>query len=418
VLGNGHDTSWDGDFVTLFLETFDSVPSPLLFKRWSAIATVAAACERRVWAETGRGRTYPNLYVLLMAAPGIGKHIIADARRLWRDARTNGTRAFHVAPDNMTKASLLDRLAKAKRAFLPSSGPIETYHSLLIASEEFSVLFPTYDTEYLGALNSIWNVEDSYEESRRTGTVKELEIERPLINILAGYQPALMATTFPEEAWASGLARRLIMVHCSTGQYRGLFDEAPDATAGRRTLVRQLSALADLYGVCRWTPAAAARIAEWDAESGEPGRGGNPVPTHSKLAYYVGTRTHLVIKLCIVSAVSRSGSRVIELIDVSRAIAWLIEAEATMPDVFRAMLGKSDTQVIEEMHYFVQSMWAKDRRKPVAGDVIRRFLLMRVPHDKVEGLLAAAEKAQILSRQAGSDLWLPRPKMEHIGDVE
>ncbi len=256
---NGHVPPWS-DFITDFIASVAGTSSPDIFKRWAGIALVAGALERRVWLSSARGKTYPNLYVLLMASPGIGKHVVEDARRLWRDARSaGGTKAFHVAPDQMTKASLMDRLASSKSAFIPPSGPIQTFHSLLIAAEEFGVLFPSYDGEYLGSLNKIWNVEDLYEETRRTGSVKELSVERPLINILAGYQPALMATTFPDEAWSSGLARRIIMVYSATSVYRDLFDylQEGDIEALRLQLLSQLQLMAGMWGCCLWTPEAA-----------------------------------------------------------------------------------------------------------------------------------------------------------------
>lgn len=391
----------------------EGITSPDAFKKWTAISMVASALERRVWVQSVRGRTFVHLYVLLMAAPGVGKGVLEVARELMEQAVRGGgsTPAFYVAPDNMSKASLLDRLARAKQVHIPPSGPIETYHALCIIAEEFSVLFPAYDNEYLGVLNSIWNGKEQHSESRRTGSVKELTIEKPLLNLIAGYQPALMATTFPEEAWSSGLSRRLIMVHSSESPYRDLYYRPQDRPQLRSELLGQLASMRQLWGNAKWQQEAFDLVAEWDREG--QGKGGSPIPTHSKLSHYLRSRTHHILKLCLISAVSRSGALVVEHGDAVRAIAWLTEAERSMPDVFREMLGKSDTQVIEETYYFVQALWAKDRQKPVQGELIRRFLLARAPHDKIESLMQSADRAGIIVRQAGTDLWLPRPRQEH-----
>jgi len=139
-----------------------------------------------------------------------------------------------------------------------------------------------------------------------------------------------------------------------------------------------------------------------------------PIPTHSKLTHYTRARTLHLLKLTMVSAIARTGSKLIELVDVTRALAWLLEAERLMPDIFREMIGKSDTQVLEEMHYFVTAVWAKEKTRQVLGETIRRFLLQRVPHEKVETLIMAAERANIIARVAGTqDSWVPRPKYEH-----
>lgn len=118
------------------------------------------------------------------------------------------------------------------------------------------------------------------------------------------------------------------------------------------------------------------------------------------------------LKLCIVSAASRASPE-IELQDLDRSWAWMFEVERLMPDIFRAMVGKSDRDVIEEVHVFAMQLWAKSGRKPLAGDELRRFLLDRVPHDKVESILNACLNAKYLEREAGpSDKWWPLPRRE------
>lgn len=384
--------------------------SPHLFRLWSGISLVAGALERRVWARVGPPRTYPNLYVLLVAAPGVGKQVIEITREMWRQTLEPGTkiRAFHVAPHQMTKASLVDSLAKAKSLRLFPDG-LQTWHSLLIAAEEFQVLLPAFDPEYISTLNYMFNSpEIPYQEERRTGSVRSIEIEMPQLNILAGVQPSYFVSTFPEEAWTTGFARRIIMVYASEGPKYELFADVKNDHALRDRLLAKLGQMDLLYGQMFWDPEGMIRLRDWHRAEGPPR------PTHSKLTHYNNSRTMLVTKLCIVSTVSRTGRMLIEDLDVRRAIAWLVEAERLMPDVFREMIGKSDSQVIEEMHYFVTTQWIRDKKKGVQGDVVRKFLLQRLPHEKVETILMAAERANYIARVAGTvDSWIPRPRHEH-----
>lgn len=404
--------SWDSDLITDFLAYTEGAYSPTVFRLWSAISMVAGGLERRVWAKVGPPRTYPNVYILLVAAPGIGKQVIDIVRGLWREVHEPGTKikAFHVAPNQMTKAALIDSLAKAKSSRIFSDGLL-TYHSLLIAAEEFQVLLPSYDTEYISALNYMFNSPDHpYEEVRRTGSVKEVAIELPQLNILAGVQPSYFVSTFPEEAWTTGFARRIIMIYAHETPFRELFhDEIRDEELHLK-IISRLGRLSQLYGQCLWDPEGRDAIAAWHKAKGPPR------PEHSKLVHYNNSRTMLLAKLCIVSAISRSGEKLIMVEDVRRAIGWLTEAERVMPDIFREMVGKSDSQVLEELHYFVTAMWAKEKgpSKSVRGDLVRKFLLQRAPHDKVESLLMVAERANIIARVAGTmDSWVPRPKHEH-----
>jgi hypothetical protein len=400
------------DFVSQFVEFAEDIESPQSFKLWSGIALVAGALERRVWTKT-KFITFPNLFTMLVAPPGVGKGIIEVVRELWTSATApSGAKAFKVAPDSMTKASLIDTLAKAKQVVVPPEGNAVTYHSLLVAAEEFAVLFPNYDADYLATLNSIFQNKPLHEEVRRHGHAREVKIENPQLNLFGGYQPALMGTTFPEDAWSGGFTRRLIMIYASQSPYQDLFAEVQLKEELREGIFARLGQMSQLYGPLRWTTEAAAKIVEFDVtrKSHEP--------KHSKLLYYCNSRTQLALKLIAVATVSRTGGLVIELQDVERAIAWLFEAEKTMPDIFRAMVGKSDSQIVDELHLFVTKLWHASKVKhgtPQAIDefILRDFLLHRMPHEKVGTLLDAADRANIVVRLANTTTWMPKPRHEH-----
>ena len=388
--------------------------SPRIYRLWAGIALVGGALERRVWTKVGNPpkTTFPNLYTLLVGPPGTGKFIVEDVRALWQEARVPGSKnpAFHVASDSVTTASLMDEMVKAKDIKIMRSGPPLTVHSLLVAAEEFQHLLPGYDQQFIATLNSLFNNKSLHKESRRTGTVKELIMENPQLNLLGGAQPAYFASTFPEEAWSTGLARRIIMVYSGECPVVDPWADNGSSPQARVDLLAKVEHLRGLYGQMKWAADGVEELRTW-LLAGAP-----PVPTHSKLASYVRSRGLFSFKLAMISAVSRTGGMVIEAVDVRRAISWLIEVEALMPDIFREMIGKSDIQVIEEMHLFVTSLWAREKQKPVTGEIIMKFLLARVPHEKAGSILLAAERANIIARVAGAqDLFVPRPKHTHAG---
>lgn len=394
------------DFIADFMALTEGLVTPPIFRLWSGITCLAGALERRVWARSGSGVIYPNLYVLLVAPPGVGKFIVESVRTLWQDAMEPGSRltAFQVASDSVTNASLMDELAKAKNVMVTPSGSPLIYHSLLIATEEFQVLLPGYDQQFIASLNSVYNNKALHRESRRTGSVKELTIENPCLNILGGAQPAYFASTFPEESWSTGFARRVIMVYSSEAPLRSFFFEADIPVDLQGKILKRLGQISQLYGALLWTQQAIACQDNWHLA------GGPPRPTHSKLAHYNRSRSVFVTKLAIISAVSRTGTLVIDEIDVHRAIEWLTDAEKTMPDIFREMIGKSDRQIIEELHYFLTQLWIKNGRKGVQSELLYDFLTHRCPSDKTEKLFALAEKSGIICRVGGTqDLFMPKP---------
>ncbi len=395
------------DFIEQFLELTEGTRTPAIFRLWSGIACVAGALERRVWISNGDGTVFANMFTLLVAPPGVGKFVIETVKSLWSDACQPNTKipAFHVSPDSMTNASLIDTLSESSTTFLPPGEPPFKYHSLLVPAEEFSVLVPKYDMEYIGTLNSIWNNKSKHEERRRHGPAKKTVIENPQLNILAGVQPSYLASLFPEEAWSTGLGRRLMMIYSSETPKLSLFYKANRRDGLKADLLTRLNSFYGLYGTMRWTESAMHHIDKWYMNGEEP------VPQHTKLSYYNKSRGVFALKLSMISAVARSNEMIIIDEDIERALGWLLEAERVMPDIFRAMVGKSDKDVLAEMQMYVTAKYAQSKPKPVSGEFIRRFLLERVPHEKVSSLIDAAEKANIIARVGGSvDDYLPRPK--------
>ncbi len=106
---------------------------------------------------------------------------------------------------------------------------------------------------------------------------------------------------------------------------------------------------------------------------------------------------------------ARSGGLIITKYDVTRGLTWLVNAEALMPDVFREMIGKSDTQVIDELHYFLSAEMSRQGGS-VGTATLWEFLRQRVPSEKIEKILLSAERAGIIARAAtGVELWTARP---------
>ena len=392
------------DWISRYLAYSDGTPTPKLFRLWAAIGAIAGTLERRVFVSTAQSLMFPNLFILLVAPPAVGKSVAIDPiAGLWRD-----TQKIYVAPDSVTKASLIDSLAKADRKILvPNAVPptLLEYHSLACCVSELGVLLPSHDLEFLSAINIMYDNRANYREERRT-LGRSLDISRPQLNILAGSQPGFMASLLPEEAWSMGTTSRMIMVYAGQTPYVELFDR-PQADGGQyKALVKSLTALTNLIGEARFTTEAKARIRDWHK------MGGPPVPEHSKLEHYRGRRIINVLKLAMISMASRTGALVIELCDVERALSWLLHAERLMPDVFRHMVGKSDSQTIQELHFFLFREYAKNK-KALHESVIYHFLAQHAPSDKISKIIEIAERSNIIVRQAGTQFFIPRPKNEH-----
>src|SRR6058998_1960543 len=66
--GSRRLSSWIDEFV----EYTSHIDSPEIFRRWTAITTIAAVLEQKVWGWT-TDYVYPNMYTFLVGHPGVGK---------------------------------------------------------------------------------------------------------------------------------------------------------------------------------------------------------------------------------------------------------------------------------------------------------------------------------------------------------
>ena len=220
-----------------------------------------------------------------------------------------------------------------------------------------------------------------------------------------------MATVYPEEFWSSGFASRLIMIYHDKPAPITLFPAeylSDQQEAARDKILGKLARLSQLFGPMRWHVDAAEHLNAWHLA------GGPPTPRHSKLAHYNTRRTNQhVPKLAMISALARTARRDIELIDVERAIAWITEAEHFMPDIFKAMVGKSDGQLIEELFYHISSIW-HSKKKPVHKSHVWQFLASRAPGPAIPRILEVAVNSGVLRTDDLGETYLPRPRDDHM----
>ena len=384
--------------------------SPEIFRIWSAISMVSAALERRVMVRTGRWTTYCNLYTLLVAPPGTGKSVITGVERLMRKVclPDSKVKSFSFAPTSTTKASIVDTLEKAVKARMLRSGQSFSSSCLYFCAEDFTAFMPRLDNEYIGMLIIMYNCPDWYEERRRVGDRHTL-IENPQFNFLAGIQPAIMGSLFPEELWTSGLARRLIMIFSDETRVIDPFADYQRTTVTEASLLARLSALSDMQGEITWAAPAKEAYREW-LMGGE-----KPRPTHSKLTGYVRERARNMSKLAGISLVSRTGgiTEPIQMIDYQRALDWMLEAEKKMPSIFRSMLGKSDSGLVEELWIFVTRRYIETSGSGVTEDEIWTFVGDRVSQERIQGIIDLAMKMNKIRKKDLNGKWEPTGKMEH-----
>jgi hypothetical protein len=295
-------------FFDTYFEYTEKTEPPLLFHRWSVIATLGAVLGRKVWIPFGQFRIFPNIYCMLIGDPGTRKSTaIKLAKKL---ANSSGYSTF--AAERTTKEKFLLDLegvddgdesnkivgsAVMENLFGSSLGggdPKEVF----IAADEFNDFLGSGGIDFLSLLGSLWDWDDEDNPyKQRLKNSRSVSIYQPTISLLAGNTHAGFAQAIPTEALGQGFMSRLLLVFAEPSGIQITFPEPPPDNLKRELVGLIHTMQKDLSGPMTITKGAKDMCdVIYRAKS---------KITDARFTHY-GTRrfTHL-LKLCIIVAASR-----------------------------------------------------------------------------------------------------------------
>ena len=366
-------------WIDRFIAVTANLDSPVAFRKWSAIATIASTLEQKVWLKTSTV-LFPNLYVTIVGHPGVGKtRSVRAAKKYFLELPE-----YHLAPTSMTASSLIDALVRAKRSYIDrATGPVE-YNSMAIMADEFGAFMHEYVNEMIAVLSAFYD-QDVYGQERRGAEIR-IKIKSPQINLLAGSTPSNLLKFMPDFAWEQGFTSRVIFVF-SDERFIG-DDFASEDPGLDPDLIHDLKVINGLHGQFQVTQDYRFAVNNWRA-AGEP-----VVPNHPKLIHYATRRRVHLYKLSMVSAVDRSNSLYLTKDDFNRALGWLLETEHHMPDIFKAGAAGGDSKAMDEIYHFVLMNGKGGRSVP--EHKITRFAAEHIPAHSVMRVLEIMERSGMI----------------------
>ena len=122
------------NWLDAYAEYTEETESAPMFHRWVSLSMISAVLRKKVWLSLGRIKVFPNMYIVLVAEPGIARKSQAISYGV---DLLNEVPGIVLSADAVTKEAMLQDLeAGAVDEVLPN-GTNFRHASLNIISKEF-----------------------------------------------------------------------------------------------------------------------------------------------------------------------------------------------------------------------------------------------------------------------------------------
>jgi hypothetical protein len=123
-----------------------------------------------------------------------------------------------------------------------------------------------------------------------------------------------------------------------------------------------------------------------------------------------------MLKLMMVASVSRSNEMIVREEDFHSALAWLLEAESFMPDIFKSMRGSTtDAVAMEEAWYYLWQTAVKDN-KPITESRVLQLLARYLPSFSIHralDMMIRLNMITVIGADSGGNLYKPLARGKH-----
>lgn len=343
------------DFISAYCDYAQNQYAPENFTLWTGISVIAATLQRRVWTAERNDRNvpffnYPNLFVLLTAAPGIGKSsAIGQGVPLLNALKETHNNKFLMMKGVTTAKGLRDHLITDTlpdgRKFTPV---------FCVASEGSDSPLKNHGDDFRSAACKLYDCEeDSYEFT--TGTSGKLKFPLPVMNMLIGVTFDFLGSVVDQNSVFGGLASRMTYVieknTAIKGDFYGNIDITGevDSEVTRETgdpriktqLVQDLIEMHKLYGGLTHDRNAIPVLAEWYEDFKKDF---NNMESERMRSLLIRQRT-LLKKLLIIIAISEGKGLAITKTHAEKAVKLVKDVTKDNPYILsQSATANVDTQ--------------------------------------------------------------------------
>lgn len=305
------------DFFKEYFKFVGETEAPNIYHRWCAISALSSTIGREVFFPFGHKPIYPNLYILLMGAPGARK---STGLGISKDllTRSGYTR---LAKERSSKERFFSDMA---HKIDPNEIDLEELvldapSEVTISNGEFLDFIGQGNMDFLTALTNLWDNLPHYEHPKLHG--KSVFIHKPTVNILGGATVKGLGMAIPPEALGTGILSRLILVYSEPTGKKITFPEEVAEDASDRLVEFLKDIRSNLRGKMTKTPEASGILHRMYQEC--------PGIEDPRFVDYSSRRFIHLLKLSMIMAISRNSLEISDY-DALRANTILHATELRM----------------------------------------------------------------------------------------
>jgi len=409
----------------------DDLESPDVFINWTLPWAVSSALQRRVYYGSLKAPIFPNIYVVFVADPGIGKSIAAriagshilktfyTTKKEVLDPQTGAPMqipAISFSADCTTYESLIQQLGMAIRGYeqtrttengLRIKVPASHNSMCLLLSEELTTLFRTNMDDISGALNQWWDAQDFHYKIKHG---PEDNIKNVCVSLLGCTTPDNVAKLMKLGVLDQGLTARAIFIYGDIQRKRTHRYNFTEEQVARFEEVRShIKHLLTLEGEIDFTPEADA----WFKDYYESGKlQGEICNKDRRLQHYSGRIKVHVVKLAIALHFMENHTmgKAITLATVQQAVAML---RAVEPLMHKALASNAKNELFDsamKMMEYLRSNNSKASKIQLRlrfGDVLNMKQFdecldyLKMTGQVVESFPAGETKLMVMIKQDG-----------------
>jgi len=325
------------NWLESYLDYTSETESAKIFHTWVGLSMISCALRKKIHLSLGRLKIYPNMYIVLVAEPGMARKSQAIDFGI---PFLRSVEEITIAADAITREALLQDLELCTLDSQMPDGSIFRHSSLNIISKEFESFLGqrTDNTRMLVLLTDLFDCSEIPWRYRTkhsgTNTVSSV-----YLNMLGATTPSSLASSLPASAVGGGLTSRILFIWAEKKERKAAIPvETPKMIDLRRTLRKDFFRISQMAGTYVFSKRAKDFWIDWYEEYEELDV--SRICTDASFKGWYSRKPMYILKVAMLCAAAMNSDLELRPHHLQRSIDLITKMEPGMGNAFRAV-GRS-----------------------------------------------------------------------------